>query len=162
MVILILLVILCIFLLSELLKILRQPPGVDRKLMMDEFIGMFKHTKYFKYQIDVDDIAKVEILGAITLRHTDGKSHIYTDKEKIRKIIDYFNKIPLAEAESSEVPNMSPDVEIRISNENDDFIGVIWIYGQVFIEDRLNEGQLYRSKYPRNGIIEGLENLEID
>ena len=72
-------------------------------------------------------------------------------------MIDYLNNIPLVQADKKELPNKSPDLSIRFFDLNDNIVGCIYIYGQVFIEDTTTR-KLYRSR--KVNIIEGLENIK--
>ena len=131
----------------------------NRKLMLNEFFSMFRPTVFFDYQIDMDTIKEVEIMGTVPMQQADDGGFTFSNKHKIIGIFSYLNEIPLVKADRSELPNMSPDLIIRVSDGNEEVIGTIWIYGQVFIENRDN-GELYRSK--RYRIIEGLENIEFN
>ena len=68
----------------------------------------------------------------------------------------YLNKIPLVKADRRDVPSKSADVMISFYDVNGEMVGSIWVYGQVFIENR-NTGEMYRSR--DETIIDGLEAL---
>lgn len=133
-------------------------PG-NTKLILNEIKASFKSTVYLNYQPNIDDIEEVKIFGAITLYNTDKENQIYIDKFKIQRIIEYLNSIPLTEATQAELPNKSPDVSIAINNVKGTKIGNIWIYGQVFIEDKINR-KLFRIKNDSDWVIEGIEKID--
>jgi len=148
----------CALCVALFLSLILDPSG-NGKLELNEIAAKFKPTIYFNYKINIDNIKETEVNGAITLKHADKKRHIYTEQHKIQKTISYLNTIPLAEASRDELPNKSPDVTIHFKGFNEETVGFIRIYGEVFIEDGLT-GKLYRSK--KNLIIEGIENMDFD
>jgi len=150
---------LAIFCILAVLYFLLNPSG-DGKLILNKIAIIFQSTQFLDYQIDINDVEEVEIMGAVDLHGTDKGNYIYTNKEKISGIIDYLNSIPLVTAHRDELPNMSPDITIQFSNAEKNQTGSIWVYGQVFIEDRIS-GELYRCKQG-NQIIEEIEKLDLD
>lgn len=129
----------------------------NKELTINEIFAMFKKTIYLEYEQNINNLKEIDILGPATLKNTDARDCAYTDRKKMQKIIDYLNVIPLVQANKNELPNKSPDLSIRFFDINDNIVGCIYIYGQVFIEDTYT-GELYRSKNIH--IIEGLENIQ--
>lgn len=124
--------------------------GINGKLIKDEFIDWFKPTVSLECSLNVDDIQEVEVFS---------RDHVYTDKKTIKKLIDYLNEIPLAEATREELPNRSADEQITFYSASGRELGAYVFYGQVFIMDLTTE-KLYRSK--KDWLIEGVEKLIFD
>lgn len=110
------------------------------KLMVNEILAMFKPTVYLHYQVDIDEVKEVDIGGVVNRR--------YREKSTIKEMVNHLNHIPLAKVSRDELASMSPDVMILFRNNNENIIGRIWIYGDVFIEDP-DSGKIYRSKTER-------------
>ena len=129
----------------------------NREFMINEIKSVFKPTVYLNYEKNIAELDRVEVFGgAATMQSADELDYIYTDKNKIQKIIGYLNKIPLVKADRRDVPSKSADVMISFYDVNGEMVGSIWVYGQVFIENR-NTGEMYRSR--DETIIDGLEAL---
>ncbi len=93
------------------------------------------------------------------IQNSDEDNFVYTDYEKIKSIIEYFQSVKLKETSKSELPNQSPDGVVQVYDDEQNRIWEIWLYGEVFLED-CSAGKVYRVKHKSDGLIKGL--IELD
>ena len=152
----IVLIILICFSLFCILAFLSTYFDPNRELILNEIKAMFKPTVEYELEVNIEEIEYVLIIGAIDSPHPDIGRSEYIDKQKIKKIIQYFNDLSLVEANKDELPNMSADAFVEFYDHNDKPIGGVAMYGQDFVEIK---HELYRSK---TSVIKGLENIDFN
>lgn len=136
-------------------------------LMYARFSDMFKPTVHLQ-QFNADEVQRIEVAiqfaDIATFDELDRGKGTYTDRDKIRKIVDFFNSISLVRVELEEEkirPNQSPNGSIWFYGDDSEIITGIILYGGSFIREN-HSGQYYRSKNERVLIKDALIQMTFD
>ena len=151
-----------------------QPPEA-RKPMIQAFMAKFRPTVYLDCKIASEEIEEIRISTPFVLCNADkekGDYYIYTNPQKIKKIMDYFCSMKLCRITKQEaIYNRTPDSYVGIYLKNGEKIDFISVYADEFVRDLQSETKtksddvddvymddVYRSK--KGGVIEKINKMD--
>lgn len=136
----------------------------NHELVLNEFKAYSRETVYLDFKPNIEKISEIQVYSNIDISTYDAQKNgniIYNTKKHMETVIGYLNDMKLVDAAEDELPNQSADGSISFYDNEKNVVKNLVLYGEVFIKDLSND-RLYRKKYTRTGIIEGLNNIEFD
>ena len=121
----------------------------------------FTATHHLNLRIDLDSIQKVEVMGLFEDMTAFDEEHCYTDIKKIKKTLDYLDKLPLVKSSYEELPNMSPDGILTFYDHESNVIIYVGVYSGEFIKAS-NSDQYYKCKHSWTWITKDLLEMKFD
>lgn len=116
----------------------------------------FNSYIHLNYSDKIDFIEEIHIIGTADIKKADENNCIYKDKQKIQKILEYLDSIPLIKSDRSTKSFGSPNIFIGIYGKNKNPIETITVYEGGYIIN--TKSGRYESKW--ENIIRGIENID--
>lgn len=168
-------IIFLVVLFAIILFFLWSEPPEARKPMIQAFMAKFRPTVYLDCEVNVEEIKEIRVSTPFVLHNADEKKeghYIYTDPQKIKKIMNYFCSMKLCRITKQEaIYNRTPDSYVGIYLKNGEEIDFISVYADEFVRDLQSETRtksgdvddvyiddVYRSK--KVGVIERINKLD--
>ena len=140
----------------------------NRELIVDQLKSIIRPTVYLDCEVNVEEIKEIRIFTPFLLLNADEEReenlYVYTNPQKIEKIMNYFCSIKLSSVTEREtLHNRSSDSSVGLYLKNGQKIDLITVYGDNLVRDlqsetRTKSGDLYRSK--KGGVIRRINELD--